>query len=161
MTKMTTVKIEKLSKPSPKSTLDKSSRRYKLSAYHTWNWGIRTHDPWDGNQELVEPLISYQTRLKRKHSLNVLSNCQKQGNRLQFENLFLHLKVHVWYPRSFFWGRCLAAALVSLWLGLSATRVVGAWAAPRVQTESHSFGGHEVQIWGGWFLNIRGDRKKT
>ena len=35
------VKIETLSKPSPKSTLDKSSRQYKLSAYHTWNCGIR------------------------------------------------------------------------------------------------------------------------
>ena len=33
-----------------KSTLDKSDRQYKLSAYHTWNCGIWTHDPWDGNQ---------------------------------------------------------------------------------------------------------------
>ena len=40
------VKIETLSKPSP----DRSSRQYKLSAYHTWNCRTRTHDPWAGNQ---------------------------------------------------------------------------------------------------------------
>ena len=37
------VKIETLSKPLQKSTLDKSSRQYKLPAYHTWNCGIQTH----------------------------------------------------------------------------------------------------------------------
>ena len=39
------VEIETLSNPSPKSTLDKSSRQHKLSAYYTWNCGIRISKP--------------------------------------------------------------------------------------------------------------------
>ena len=39
------VEIETLSNPSPKSTLDKSSRQHKLSAHYTWNCGIRNSNP--------------------------------------------------------------------------------------------------------------------
>ena len=48
------VEIETVSKLSPKSTLDKSSRQYKLSAYHTYNCGfkVQTHDPLDRDQVL-------------------------------------------------------------------------------------------------------------
>lgn len=47
-----TIEIETIRKPLSKSAPYKSSRQFKLSAYHTWNCGTRTHDPWDRNQVL-------------------------------------------------------------------------------------------------------------